>query len=292
MSSNKHIQFSGGIFNSAGLRLAITIIMISALSTAYSQPAETPLPPPAPPQEITASIFYRDVEPKLLFQMLSETYHVQFEGVEALNEPISLISEGKEEVNVDGMLQLLNAKLVTENKAAVREGSVIRIVPLEDTHPKTINLTYADPEKVVNTLKALYLAKGDEKGEDKGRKATYIGVHPQLKGVLVVGPKEALTNIETFVKTELDVATPPQPPQAPLQQKYIVLEYLAADEFKQLLEKDIDPGQKFNAAVAPNNTLIISSREPAVFARADELKKTFDIDRMEIRYVPLRNANA
>ncbi|MBN2212353.1 MAG: type II secretion system protein GspD, partial [Sedimentisphaerales bacterium] len=29
-----------------------------------------------------------------------------------------------------------------------------------------------------------------------------------------------------------------------------------------------------------------------VFARADELKKTFDIDRMEIRYVPLRNANA
>ena len=48
----------------------------------------------------------------------------------------------------------------------------------------------------------------------------------------------------------------------------------------------------FSCEVAPNNTLIVSTCEPTIFEKIEEVKKTFDVDRMEIRYLPLKNSQA
>ena len=51
-----------------------------------------------------ASLFYPNLEPKQLFEILTETYHVQFEGVDTVTGPLTLISKEQEPVDLAGML--------------------------------------------------------------------------------------------------------------------------------------------------------------------------------------------
>ena len=90
--------------------------------TPAKTPAKTSVKPPTKvvPRKITASVYYNELEPRQLFQILSGTFQVQFEGVEAVTGPVTLIS--KEKVDTKGMLQLLNEVLAKQNKAAEQKG--------------------------------------------------------------------------------------------------------------------------------------------------------------------------
>jgi len=352
---------------------------------AADKPAETP----SEQEAIKASLYYPNLDPKQLFQMLSEIYHVQFEGVDTVTGPISLISKETEMVDVDGMLLLLNGVLSEQNKITVRsEGQIIRIMPVLDTESKWIELRHADPQKVVEFLRELYSKKKEGELEPPLK---VIRVHPELPRIYLVGQKKVLAEVEQMIQNDLDIDTqapaapgsgdseqagsapgsaapaavknikqwielkytqpdkviqflqnlyrqqlkqgkilteitshpeqskilvvgspdiiqeiteliqndidvapllPPPPPLPPLHMKYVSLSYIDVAEFQGILEKDQSLKDKFNAAVAPNNTLVISTREESIFPRIDDLQKTFDVDRLEIRYYPLSNALA
>ncbi len=268
---------------------------------ATAAPAKDAAAPAAEVPSVSASLFYRNVDPKLLFQILTELYHVQFVNTDPVTGPLTLISKEKEMVDVDGMLLLLNEVLSDQNKAARREGPIIRIVQIQDTERRWIPLQYAEPAKVVEFLKDLYLPQPDTKPEETARKASTIKVHPELPRIMVVGPKEVLDEIEKLVQEELDkkpvepekTAEPaaPQPEQPPLLRKFYGLDYMDAAEFQQLLQKDETLKGRFTSAVA-QNTVIVFSREKEVFDVIQEIKKAFDVDRMEIRYLPLKIADS
>ncbi|MCK4629518.1 MAG: hypothetical protein KAT56_10975, partial [Sedimentisphaerales bacterium] len=171
---------------------------------AAKPPAKVPVKPPAKvvPKKISASVYYHELEPRQLFQILSGTFQVQFEGVEAVTGPITLIS--KEKVDMKGMLQLLNDVLAKQNKAAQQKGQVIHIVPRQDLENITIPLRYTKPQKVIGTLKALYMDPSVEKPEDKAHRPSFIGEHPTGQAVIVWGPREVLSEIEKYVKDKLD----------------------------------------------------------------------------------------
>jgi type II secretory pathway component GspD/PulD (secretin) len=175
-------------------------------------PAKVPAKPPVKeaakppakviPMKITASIYYHELEPKQLFQILSATFQVQFEGVEAVTGPITLIS--KEKVDMKGMLQLLNEVLAKQNKTAQQKGLVIHVVPRQDLENITIPLRYTNPQKVISTLKSLYMVPSTDKSEDKTNRPSFIGEHPTGQAVIVWGPREVLSEIEKYVKEKLD----------------------------------------------------------------------------------------
>jgi len=155
------------------------------------------------PKIISASVYYHELEPRQLFQILSSTFQVQFEGVEAVTGPITLIS--KEKVDMKGMLQLLNDVLAKQNKAAQQKGLVIHIVPRQDLENITIPLRYTNPQKVIGTLKSLYMIPSADKSEDKTNRPSFIGEHPTGQAVIVWGPREVLSEIEKYVKEKLDM---------------------------------------------------------------------------------------
>ena len=269
----------------------------------YAQPAAPPAAAPPTEKPAGAQLYYRDVDPKQLFPILQETYHVQFEGVDTVKGPITLISKGDQKVDLAGMLQLLDEVLSNQAKITRREGQIIRIVPRQDIIDKPIELKYAEPQKVVKVLTDLFLVKEDDASEVKAKKAIYIEVHPLLRGILVRGRKEAISAIEDYIKTtQLDAPpaeTPPPPispppptePQPPLLRDFFTLNYMDAEEFQKLLEQD-ETLTDYTTAIAPNNNLIVFSRNKEIFDKIRQIQKAFDIDRMEIRYLPLKNANA
>jgi len=297
------VILSGGAGNRAANGQQPAAPHAPALEAAAAPPAPAPAPtsaeaaPPGPAKvnRIKAKLFYRDVEPKLLFQMLSDTYKIQFdEGAGTIVAPITLISKGDEPVDLEGMLPLLNDMLSRENKTAVMDGQVVRIVPLVDTQTRRIPLQYADPDKVVTVLRDLFLARSTDKPDQAARKVDFIGIHPQLREILVRGPKEVIAEVEKFVKNNIDLAppAPPAPPEPQPIRKYVTLQYMDAEEFLKLMQQDENLKEKIKAAKAPNNTLILSSLDESVFAKVDEMRKAFDVDRMEIRYLPLSNTKA
>ena len=172
------------------------------------------------------------------------------------------------------------------------EGQIIRIVPLQDTGEIWIPLKHASAVEVVNFLSELYLAQEGAKPEEAALKASVIKAHPQLPKILVRGPKEVLAEITKLVNEELDLPAEAETPETPIRREYFSLDYMSAVEFKLLVEDDEEIAKKFTSLLAPNNTLIVASRSAAVFAKVAELKTTFDVDRMEIRYQPLSNAQA
>ena len=248
---------------------------------------------------ITARLYYENADPRLIFQMLSETYHIQFDqGADAVTQPITLITPEQSQVDLQGMLTLLNDALRRESLTAQLDGQIVRIVPLQDTLELWISLQHAQPDQIVAFLQDLYLSKPDDRPEDRSRRAQEIKAHPQLQQIMVVGPTEVVRTIEKMVVEKLDLApqltpAPSKPGLAPVQRRYFTLDYMDADEFQKLLEQDASLSESFafTLAVAPNNTLIAASRDEAFFARVDELRKTFDVDKMEIRYIKLSNAN-
>ena len=260
----------------------------------------------APTQKTNANqvkyrLFYRNVDPKNLFIILQESYHVQFEGVDTVTGPITLISPGQEMVNLAGMLKLLNEVLVAQDKIAKQEGQIIKISPRQRSFDYFIELKYAEPDKVLNIIKELFEAKAD-KPEERPKKAEYIQVHPSLKGLIMRGPEEVHKAIQDYIKeTQIDVPpagteeiqkqpTPPTP-EGPMFREYVALDFMDPQEFQALIEQDQTLKDKCTTVVA-RNTLMVFSREEDVFARIKEMKKAFDVDRLEIRYLPLANAKA
>lgn len=325
-------------------------------------------------KSITASLYYPDLDPKQLFQILSATYHVQFEGTDSVTGPISLISKEGEKVDLQGMLALLNEVLAKQNKATELKDQIIRIVPVQNMIDVTIPLKHAKPGDVKTILENRFMKPGTEDGEDKTAKPKLIEVHPQINAIIVRGPKEIIGTMQDYIKNHIDVpsaatGTPGQPgevsivkkeipleyaepaelvdflsevylakddkpnaknkatlitahpkmpkiivegptqvvaeiekvvreeldiaPPAPeVIRKYVSLEYIDAVEFAKLLELDEPLRNKYKATFAPNNTLIISTTDKSLFAKIEEMKKTFDVDRMEIRYIPLSYADA
>ncbi|MCH9022335.1 MAG: hypothetical protein IID32_06190, partial [Planctomycetes bacterium] len=243
---------------------------------------------------IRATFNFGNADPKQLFQTLSETYQVQFdEGAEGVTEPITLIAN---DVDLLGMLKQLNEALSREGKTTVLEGQIVRIVPMLDSQETWITLNYAKASDVVLFLADLYLAKSSDKPEDQARKAKVIKAHPELQKILVIGPQNVVRDIEKLVKNELDLAPAkpavPTSPKVPVKKKYISLEYMDAQQFILLLNSDETLRDQLDATVAPNNTVILSSRDETLFKRVEEMKKAFDVDKMEIRYIPLSNALA
>jgi len=255
-----------------------------------------------PQQEkpVLARLYYSNIEdPRQLFDILQKTYHVQFVGADAVSGPITLISPGEDMVDLSGMLRLLDDVLRDQELMTQRDrrGQTVRIVPRQDINDKFIPLQKAEPARVVEILKKLYLAQENDKPEDKAKKATFIEVHPERRGILVRGPQDVFTRIEDYIRnTFIDeplTATQraSQPGATPILREYISLDFMDPEEFKELLEADATFQGKFTAAVY-RNSLAIYSRDAGVFEKIQEVKTIFDIDRMEIRYFPLSYAQA
>ena len=250
---------------------------------------------------VTYRLFYRNVDPKNLFIILQESYHIMFEGADTVTGPISLISPGEDMVDVEGMLKLLNEVLAAQDKIAKRQGQIVKISPRQKSFDYFIELKYAEPQKVVTIIKELFEAKPD-KPEEKTKKAEYIQVHPSQRGLIIRGSQEVHNQIQEYIKTtQIDVAPPgaekttkpPTPPfpEGPLFREYVPLDFMDPAEFQALIEQDQILSDKCTTVVA-RNTLIVFSRTEDVFARIKEMKQAFDVDRLEIRYLPLANAQA
>ena len=261
-------------------------------------------------KKVSATLYYREVEPKLLFPILQQIFHVQFEGADTVAEPITLISPGEQEVDLAGMIQLLNEALKGPGKIAELDGRIVRIVTLKKFEDRKIVLKYATPEDVVPILKQLFMVTADEGPEDQAKKASYIEVHPSLNGVLVRASDEVYEAILKYIAdTELDPEPKPIPGGAvdtgpaevittevpgevkkPLLREYISLSYIDPVEFKGLLEQDKTIKGNFTSTPV-RNSLLVFSYDAEVFGKIKEVKATFDIDRLEIRYLPLANAD-
>ncbi len=347
---------------------------------ATKQKAASQKTPPTPssankskiPSHLTVSLNYPDLKPKVLFQILSETYHVQFEGADTVTGNLTIIS--KQPVDINGMLGLLNQSLAKQSKQARLEGGIIRINPVKDLIDKTIMFKYADPKEVIKTLTTRFMPHPGEKPQEKSNQLTSIQLHPSLRAIIVQGPKQVINEVEQYIKDQqldtlppnkiptptgtativrkeipLKYASPDEvikyltplylanpkipaiqqpnkvsliikhpklpriivmgpenvvsqienvvkkeldlaPPELPMQRDYIALDYMDADEFASILANDETLKGKFTAVAAPNNILIISSRDKSIFPKIEKIKKTFDVDRMEIRYIQISNA--
>jgi len=251
--------------------------------------------------QVKYRLFYRNVDPKNLFIILQESYHVQFEGADTVTGPITLISPGEEMVDLAGMLRLLNEVLAAQDKIAKQEGQIIKISPRQRSFDYFIELKHAEPDKVLGIIKELFEAKAD-KPDERVKKAEYVQVHPTLKGIIVRGSEEVHKQIQEYIKaTQIDIAPPdaekitkppiPTATEGPLFREYVALDFMDPQEFQALIEKDQTLKDKCTTVVA-RNTLIVFSREEDVFAQVKEMKKAFDVDRLEIRYLPLANAKA
>jgi len=252
-----------------------------------------------PQETIEVSMNYSDWDPKLLFQRLSDNYLVQFEGSDTVTGAITLIS--KEKINVTGMLVLLNESLAKQGKEAKLEGTnLIRIVPVQDLMDKTIKLEKADPVKVREILTKRYAPNG-EQPEDKIRKPVYIEVHPRGDALIVRGPKQVIQDMEEYIHKELDIdlektaaVVETKTPEPPKYSHYFTLQYMDAAAFEELLKNDASLQNKIESHLGPSNTntLVVLSQDQAIFAAITELQKKFDVDRKELRYIPLAYAQA
>ena len=263
-------------------------------------------------KKVSATLYYREVEPKLLFPILQQIFHVQFEGADTVTVPITLISPGEQEVDLAEMIQLLNEALKGPGKIAELDGQIVRIVTLKKFEDRKIVLKYANPKDVVPILKQLFMAAADEAPEAQAKKASYIEVHPSSKGVLVRASDEVYNAILKYIEdTELDPIPAPEPApgeavepgsaevisaeptveeKKPLLREYISLSYIDPIEFKGLLEQDETIKGNFTSAPV-RNSLLVFSYDAEVFVKIKEVKAAFDIDRLEIRYLPLANAD-
>jgi type II secretion system protein D len=256
-------------------------------------PAETPQ------EVIKVSMNYTDWDPKLLFQRLSDNYLVQFDGGDTVTGTITLVS--KEKVDVTGMLGLLNESLAKQGKEAKLEGkNLIRIVPVQDLIDKTIKLEKADPVRVREILIKRYASTG-EQPEDKIRKPVYIEVHPQGDALIVRGPKKVIQDMEEYIHKELDInlekpaeVVETKTPEAPKYSHYFTLDYMDAAAFEELLKNDASLQNKIESHLGLNNTntLVVLSHDQTIFSTIAELQKKFDVDRKELRYIPLAYAQA
>ena len=362
-------------------------LLLSFLSPVYCQdakPAET-----KKEEVIKASCYYPDLEPKQLFQMLSETYHVQFDGIELVSGPITLIS--REKVDVQGMIALLNEVLLKQNRKSILNGQIIQITQIQDIdkiiklnnlepdqtveilkkrfmaettesdsknkqpsmiepHPNGNSIIVRGPEKVIKEiekylveidipsdtpkkvqaqplvitektdsdgnkettvempeiviksidlknavtdemikyLKDVYLAGENASLEEKARKVYKIHKHPTQRKIVIEGPASVISEIELVIKDELDVA----PPGPPIIQRYINLDYISVEYFQRLLENDPSLKDKYQYREEQNNVIVISTEDEKIFPIIENLKIKFDIDKKELRYIPLAYAKA
>ena len=365
---------------------ALTLVIIT-LSTAY---CAEPQPGEAKKEEvIKASCYYPDLEPKQLFQMLSETYHVQFDGIELVSGPVTLIS--REKVDVNGMINLLNEVLLKQNRKAILNGQIIKITQIQDMdkiiklnnlepaqtveilkkrfmgndtesdsknkqpsmiepHPHGDSIIVRGPEKVIkeiekylteidtpsgqpkaatkepviitkttdskgNTettikmpeivirsfdlknavtdemikyLKDVYLAGENASQEEKARKVYKIHKHPTQRKIVLEGPAIVIDEIEQVVKKELDIA----PPGPPIIQKYINLDYISVEYFQKLMENNPALKDKYKYREEQNNVIVVETEDEKIFPVIEDLKNKFDIDKKELRYIPLAYAKA
>ncbi len=367
------------------IALSACPIFLSPAEKLYAQDIDKKAATDKDAKSVTASLFYPDLEPKQLFQILSATYHVQFEGTDSVTGPLSLISKEGEKVDLHGMLNLMNEVLAKQNKTTEITGQIIRIVSVQNMIDETIPLTHAPKDVVKSILETRFMKSGSEETEDKTARPELIEVHPQINAVIVRGPKEIIRTMRDFIQKHIDIPstqepplpkpepglkaepepepvpivkkeitlqhTPPEhiikflsevylpkngtsakdnnkaylitshpklpkiivegpvevvgeiervvrneldtaPPKPPVVRKYISLEYIDAVEFAKLMELDETLIDKYKITFAPNNTLIISTTDNDIFPKLDEMKQTFDVDRMEIRYIPLSYADA
>ncbi len=171
------------------------------LLSAQEKPAD-PAQPNNPEQAIRASLYYPELPAKELFPMLTEIYHVQFEGIDTVGAPVTLVS--KEKVDFQGMLQLLNEVLAKQGRACQFNGKIVQIVPVQDVIDYVIELKIADPQEVVKLLNVKYMSDTAEGTEAAARRPKFIEVHPQ-GGILVRAPKAIVNDMEKYVKEFLDV---------------------------------------------------------------------------------------
>ncbi len=368
-------------------QLFALLLVITILPTAY---CADPQPVEAKKEEaIKASCYYPDLEPKQLFQMLSETYHVQFDGIELVSGQVTLIS--REKVDVNGMITLLNEVLIKQNRKANLNGQIIQITPIQDIdkiiklnnlepaqtveilkkrfmgdtkdgdsknkqpsmiepHPNGDSIIVRGPEKVIaeiekylteidipsnqpkdpqkdpviitqktdsdgntettvkmseivirsidlknavtdemiNYLKEVYLAAENASLEEKARKVYKIHKHPTQRKIVIEGPSTVIDEIEQVVKNELDIA----PPGPPIIQKYINLDYISVEYFQKLMENNPSLKDKYQYREEQNNVIVVETEDEKIFPIIEDLKNKFDIDKKELRYIPLAYAKA
>ncbi|KPK76152.1 MAG: hypothetical protein AMJ79_07875, partial [Phycisphaerae bacterium SM23_30] len=250
---------------------------------------------------IEASLYYSNVEPKQLFDILQKTFHVQFEGIDTVTGPLTLISSGGKMVDLRGMLQMLDKVLQAQGKKTSRDGQVIRIELRSATENKFIpleNVKSAEVDKIVKILKSRFMPETTEVITKEAVRATDIIAHPTQSGILVSGPEEVFRLIEDYLRKTSIYPTPSRPSELlapgeepPIMRDYIALEFMDPQEFQQLLESDETLKGKFTSGVY-RNSLAIYSRDVEVFEKIRQMKEIFDIDRMEIRYFPLSYAQA
>ena len=281
----RHRRFAFRTGVSAGLIVLLCVAVTTAQDSLTADDTAA-----AGPEPIRASLNYSDVSPKQLTSILTEIYHVGFEGADTVTENLTLISKGQEMVDLPGMVSLLNKALAEQNKTARLDGQIIKIEPLLDFEELWIDLKYIPADDAVVFISDLYLAKPDDKPEVAASKAGKIMAHPSLPKILVRGPKAVTEKIRDMIVNELDRPSSAAPVNAT--KSYIPLEYIDAEEFNSILKTDESLAGTFTSMVAPQNIVMVACDSPETLARIQTLKETFDIDRMEIRYIPLSNANA
>ena len=207
------------------------------------QPAPVPAPAPAPApnaaaapapakgQPVSASLYYPDLEPKQLFQILQGTFQVQFQGTESVKGPISLIS--KEKIDVAGMIKLLNAELAKQDMAAERQDQTILLRPAKGLEDETIPIQHGDPSAIISILKTRFMS---EELDDKER-VRFIEVHPQGKSIVVRGPKAVLENMKKYINEHLDKPAAQKPAAEAEIRKEFDVKYITPQETVDFLKE-------------------------------------------------------
>ncbi|MBN2063851.1 MAG: hypothetical protein JW745_03535 [Sedimentisphaerales bacterium] len=184
--------------------MKIKVLLTGLLFSVFLFPAivcsqETEKPAVNSESTVRASCYYPDLEPKQLFQMLSETYHVQFDGIDLVSGPITLIS--REKVDVSGMMVLLNEVLQKQNRKAIANGQIISIIQIQDID-QVIKLNHLKPDQAVEILKKRFMTTGTE-GE-KNQKPSLIEPHPNGDSIIVRGPEKVIKEIQSYL-SEIDI---------------------------------------------------------------------------------------
>jgi len=163
----------------------------------------------------------------------------------------------------------------------------VTAVPEATIARQTFNLKHVSADQIVDYLRKLYLADPQANEQIKAVKAHLIEKHPTLPRLTVEGPQVVVDEIGKAI-VELDVA----PPSPPVHKRYVMLDYMAAKEFDAILDRDPVFKGNYEAQEAPNNTLVISSVDESLLTKIEELKVKFDIDKKELRHIPLSYADA
>jgi len=273
-----------------------------------------------------ASFHFKNAPLPVVLTTLEQLFDVQFVTSMKLDEKITINSRGP--VSVDGMVELLDAALLSQGAVARRTDNTVRIVPVSLTGAKVemIVLEHGDPAQVAKVVNDMFqapdllreataqnaamierlVAQMEKHGSAllSGQMKVTAVPYPRLKAVILRAPEVSFGVIKKFIQDELDKAPPPKPkppppkpkPPAPKPKpektKIYRLNYAPAD----YVANSANTLKGISPIVEPRiNALILRTNKYEQFEQLEEVIKLLDTPEsveQETFHVTLNNATA